>query len=208
VLAFLGNPALAISWAIAVIVGLTIHEYAHAKRAQLAGDPTPEHFGRVTLNPLAHWDLIGTTMMLLFRVGWGKPVPINPLLMRRPRYDNLMTSAWGAFANLIAVVVFGLAIRLCLFLERGLDYLMLLNALVMVNLIFAFFNLLPIYPLDGSHILVSLLPLPAAQKLELFYHRFGMLLLILVVVSGVAWMVISIPMSIIYTVLTGIPLHF
>lgn len=207
---FAQQPHLLISWLFGIIIGLTVHEFAHAKRAQLGGDPTPEAHGRVTLNPLAHYDPIGTTMILLFGFGWGKPVPVNPLAMRRPRYDNLMTSAWGAIANIITATVFGLALRLTVHYQVAQPYWPLFDAIVSLNLFLALFNMIPVWPLDGSHVLASLLPLRAAHKLELFYHRFGILLLVVLIVSPVPDIVVGGGAGVIYRLISGgpYPLHY
>lgn len=90
-----------LAWLVAVTVAITVHEFAHAKSAEMAGDPTPRAFGRVTLNPAAHYDLIGSTLFLLVGFGWAKPVPINPLAMRNPRRDAMLTALWGPLSNLI-----------------------------------------------------------------------------------------------------------
>src|ERR1035437_8062515 len=86
---------------IALAIAITVHEFAHAKFADLAGDPTPRAAGRVTLNPIAHYDLIGTTLILLAGFGWGKPVPVNELAFRHPRSDALKVSLGGIGANIV-----------------------------------------------------------------------------------------------------------
>ncbi len=209
-LRFAQYPHLLISWLFGLTVALTVHEFAHAKRAQIGGDPTPEAAGRVTLNPLAHYDIIGTTMILLFGFGWGKPVPVNPAAMRRPRYDNLMTSAWGAIANIITAALFGLTLRLTVMFDVAQPYWALFDAIVSLNLYLALFNMLPVWPLDGSHVLLMLLPLKAAQKVEMLYQRAGILLLVVVVASGATTYLVGIPAMLIYWVVTGgvYPLYY
>ncbi len=197
------NLADFLSFLVAIVIAITVHEYAHAKAAQLAGDPTPEQAGRVTLNPLAHFDPIGTIMLLFARFGWGKPVPVNPLLFRRPRTDDILVSLWGPLSNFITAVVFAIPLK---FGFAG-EYRIVLDSIVWMNLVLGLFNLIPIYPLDGSHILSGLLPVDQARRLDEFYHRFGMLLLILIIVTRVTAIVVGIPATILHGLLTG-PLIF
>ncbi|NLO73639.1 MAG: site-2 protease family protein [candidate division WS1 bacterium] len=166
-----GDWAAALSWIMALAVGITVHEFAHAKFADLAGDPTPRSRGRVTLNPLAHYDPIGSTMILLFGMGWGKPVPTNPMLYRHPRRDEVRVSLGGIGANIVVAFLFGMTLRLGIVPEA---YEILAGHIVLLNLLLAFFNILPLYPLDGSHALVSLLPREAARKVSEFYERYAL----------------------------------
>jgi Zn-dependent protease len=164
---------------IALTIGITVHEFAHAKFADLAGDPTPRAAGRVTLNPLAHYDLLGTTLILLFGMGWGKPVPTNSMLYRFPRRDALRVSLGGIGANLVVACLFGLTLRAGIIPD---NFRPLVLEIVLLNLILAFFNILPLYPLDGSHALVWALPRDAARRVGRFYAQYSMgpLLLFLV----------------------------
>ncbi|MGD9519342.1 MAG: site-2 protease family protein [Armatimonadota bacterium] len=164
---------------IAVIIAITVHEFAHAKRAQLAGDPTPRQQGRVTLNPIAHLDPIGTLLLLLFGLGWGRPVQIDPRFFRKPRWDNLMVSAWGPLSNILTAALFAVPFHVGLATGRQ-D---LLATIVAINLLLAFFNLLPVYPLDGSHVVENLLPPRSATAFEQFSHRYGIILLLVVVLT-------------------------
>ncbi|MCD6350756.1 MAG: site-2 protease family protein [Armatimonadetes bacterium] len=166
---------------VAVVIAITVHEYAHAKRAQLAGDPTPGAQGRVTLNPIAHLDPIGTLLLLLFGLGWGKPVQIDPSRFRRPRWDEIMVSAWGPMANFVVAVLFALPFRFGL--AGGREDLFI--AIILINLLLGFFNLLPVYPLDGSHIVENMLPRRQAVSFAQFSHRYGIILLILIIVTPV-----------------------
>jgi len=211
---WLQDPRQLLAWVIAVTLHITVHEFAHAKRAQLAGDPTPEMNNRVTFNPLAHYDLIGTTLLLLFRMGWGKPVPTNPHNFRRPRYDGIMVAAWGGFANLIAAVVFGVVWQVLRSQGLGEPYYVVFHAAVLCGLILAFFNYIPVYPLDGSHVLVGLLPTETATRLEMWYRRFGMFLLIAIIMpilpggGSIIWLVLQYPIGFCYRLFAGLPLFF
>jgi Zn-dependent protease len=189
-----------LSWLIAMVIGLTVHEFCHAKRADMAGDRTPRLNGRVTLNPLAHFDVIGSSALLLFGIGWGKPVPINPLAFRRPRRDTLEVSLAGVVANLILAIVFALPIR---FHVAG-AYTTPLAMIVYLNLVLAVFNLIPVPPLDGSHVLEMLLPLRAHRRLEQFYARNGQwlfFLLLVLVFSGL----VALPIRLLFSLFTGLP---
>lgn len=170
-----GDWAAVFSTVIAVAIALTVHEFAHAKVADWAGDPTPRKQGRVTLNPLAHYDPVGTTLFLLFGIGWGKPVQIDSRYFRHPRRDEVLVSLGGALANLVTALLFGLLLR---FGVVPRPYAELALFIVLLNLVLALFNLIPLYPLDGSHVLVGLLPWRAAQRVALFYARYHLIPLV------------------------------
>lgn len=182
------DPARLLTWIIALTLGITIHEFAHAWRAEKAGDPTPRSRGRLSLNPLDHYDPVGTTLILLFGFGWGKPVPVNPAMFRNPRRDQLMVALWGPLSNLILAVVLAIPIRLGV---TGV-YTEPLMAIILLQLILAIFNLLPVYPLDGSRILSAMLPVDKARRLDALFQQYGMVLLIVVVmVAGqIIWPVV------------------
>jgi Zn-dependent protease len=195
------DPAIVLQWIVAVTIGLTVHEFAHAWIADRAGDPTPRAMGRVTLNPLAHYDLVGTTAILLFGMGWGKPVPVNKLYFRRPRRDDIWVSLAGIIANLITATAFALPVRLNL---AGV-YAPTFAIIVELNLILACFNLIPLYPLDGSHVLSNLLPVKQARKLGEFYSRYGLLILLLMVSMGgpILGIVVGKPVEVLSSLLLG-----
>ncbi len=178
-----------ITWVVALAIGITIHEFAHALRAEKAGDPTPRQNGRISLLPWDHYDPIGTTMILLFGFGWAKPVPVNPALFKHPRRDEIMVALWGPIANLIAAVVLALPVRFGLVPP---DYVVVFADIIILQLILAVFNLIPVYPLDGSHVLSALLPVDKARRLDAIYRQYGPLLLIgVVMVAGrVIWPVV------------------
>ncbi|MDZ7374317.1 MAG: site-2 protease family protein [candidate division KSB1 bacterium] len=147
-----------------ILLALTLHEYAHARVADSLGDPTPRLSGRLTLNPLAHLDLVGTILLFVARIGWAKPVPVNPYYFRDPRAGMLYVSLAGPAANLLTALVFG---ALCRFWglrslvplhggALGILEMMLVLA-VYINLVLAAFNLIPVPPLDGSKILAGIL---------------------------------------------------
>lgn len=151
----------------ALLLALTIHEYAHARVAVYLGDPTPRYEGRLTLNPIAHLDPIGLIMLWLFKFGWAKPVPIDPRYFKNGRQGMLMVSFAGPISNLLLAFVSALLMGILLkinLLSGGL--LQVLRYTYIYNLIFAVFNLIPIPPLDGSKVLMSLLPGRQAYALE------------------------------------------
>ena len=169
-----------------ILFAITIHEYAHGLIAYRLGDPTAKLMGRLTLNPIAHMDPIGTLMLLIVRFGWAKPVPINPLNFRNPKRGMLLSSLAGPAANLIAAFVLGMMYQLVFgpfsWPPPGAIALLIYYC-VFFNIILALFNLIPIHPLDGSHILLGLLPENEARqyaKLE----PYGMYILIGIIVAG------------------------
>ncbi|MGC8861333.1 MAG: site-2 protease family protein [Armatimonadota bacterium] len=166
----------------ALVICITIHEFAHAYAAYRAGDDTPRLQGRLSLNPLDHLDPMGTIMMVVssisgFGIGWGKPVQINPANFRHPRWDNLKMSLWGPLSNLLTAAAAGLLYRLAAhLLPANVVYFLWLLAAISVGL--ALFNLLPVAPLDGSHIVSSLLPYRQARSYDIFMARYGFFIFI------------------------------
>lgn len=145
-----------------ILFSLTIHEYMHGFTAYKLGDNTPVLTGRLTLNPLSHLDPIGTLMLFIARFGWAKPVPVNPYNFRNPLRDTAVVALAGPLSNLAVGVLSGIAIKLIfgsVSLFNVENPLMLLLLLFMqINLALAFFNLIPVHPLDGSKILYFVIP--------------------------------------------------
>lgn len=170
----------------ALILALTVHEYAHARAAYEMGDPTARNAGRMTLEPWAHLDPIGTVLLVLYRFGWAKPVPINPRNFRDPRRGLLYSSLAGPLANLaLAVVtVFVLYLGLDLF-TRVAHLAQVLYYIFIVNIYFGFFNLIPVPPLDGSKVLMALLPGRQAYAFSRL-EPYGPVILILFLLTGAA----------------------
>ncbi|GMV36531.1 MAG: site-2 protease family protein [Fimbriimonadales bacterium] len=168
----------------AIVLGsITVHEFAHAKSADMAGDMTPRLYGRVTLNPTRHFEPMGLFMIFFsslagFGFGWGKPVPIDPRKMRSPRWDSVLVTAWGPFSNLLIALGAAVLLRLAPTLTaQGIAGNFLLLTIV-INLTLAFFNLIPLFPLDGSWILQGLLPERFGFQLSQWNRRYGAMVLL------------------------------
>lgn len=169
------NPVGFLFWVISLIIAITIHEFSHAFAAERLGDPTPRLMGRLTLNPLAHLDPLGTIMLLIARFGWGKPVQFDPFNLRNPRRDSAIISLAGPASNVTLALICSLLFR---FLPLDYWIIGLLGNLIILNVVLAVFNLVPIHPLDGFKIVGGILPEEyARQWAEL--ERYGMIFLIL-----------------------------
>lgn len=168
------NPISFFVWFFALLVAISIHEFSHAWMADRLGDPTPRINGRLTLSPLAHLDPIGTLMLLLTRFGWGKPVPIDPYNLENPRRDTALISLAGPASNLILATI--LSVFTGLLNLWFIDLLFL--PIIILNTSLAIFNLLPIPPLDGSKILLGLLPYDLALEWEEILEQYGLIIIL------------------------------
>lgn len=171
------------------ILALVIHEYSHGWVANKLGDPTAKHLGRLTFNPIAHIDPIGTIILPVFLLlahspvvlGWAKPVPVNFSYLKNPKEDMFWVSLAGPFANFLAAVTLALLIKIP-FLSTIALLKLIFSQLIMMNIVLAVFNLFPVPPLDGSRIMFSVLPDNLARayiKLE----PYGMFILL-----GLLWL--------------------
>ncbi|TSC66508.1 MAG: peptidase M50 (zinc protease) [Candidatus Berkelbacteria bacterium Gr01-1014_85] len=169
-----------------LVIAITIHELSHALAASRLGDDTAEAAGRLTLNPLAHLDLMGTVFLVLFGFGWGKPTPVNASRLGSPKRDSILVALAGPLANLILI---GLWIGLLLIFSPELNSIAwdFSRIGIQLNLVLALFNLLPFPPLDGSAILMALLP-PRAQGLYTVYGQWTLLILIILSLIGVRFL--------------------
>jgi Zn-dependent protease len=142
------------------IVGLTLHEFSHALAATRLGDPTARAAGRLTLNPLAHLDLIGALMLLFIGFGWAKPVPVDPHNFRSPRRDMAIVAFAGPLSNLLLATVIGFSLRALGLLSGDAAEVTVRVAVyaVWINVILAVFNMIPLPPLDGSRIVRGVFP--------------------------------------------------
>ncbi len=156
---------------VAFAVAITFHEFMHAWSANLMGDPSAKDLGRVSLNPIAHIDPIGTILLPLllifsgsgFVFGWAKPVPINPNNFRDRKIGEILTSLAGPIANFVIAFVFSVLYN---FLPNSGDFSTFLAVMVSINVLLMVFNLIPIPPLDGSHVLKMFLPYRVAATFE------------------------------------------
>lgn len=164
---------------IVIFLAIGLHEYAHCKVADAAGDPTPSMYGRVTLNLTKHFEVMGTIMMLItaisgYGIGWGKPAPMNPQKMRNPRWDLFAAVAAGPLSNILQAAVWAVLLRLILVASPGLfESSRFIQALLIIgirtNLALAFFNLIPFGPLDGHWLVGQLLP----ERPRYYWYRFN-----------------------------------
>ncbi len=172
------NPLMFALLAGALVISISIHEFSHAFAAYKLGDPTGKNMGRLTLNPKAHLDPIGTIFLLFVGFGWGKPVPFNPRNLKNPKKDSAIISLAGPLSNFI------LAIILSLILKIGMGNNILVAFLyttILYNLMLGFFNLIPLGPLDGNKIVFGFLPNKLAiQWLEI--QRYGTYILLFLIV--------------------------
>jgi Zn-dependent protease len=174
------EPQLFVAFVIAVIVGITFHEFSHAAVATLQGDQTARSQGRLTLNPVAHLDPLGSIALLVAGFGWGRPVPITPTRMRHRRFGAVLVGLAGPAANFVVAIASVVALRLVdpTGITFDVDFsVRLLYTLVAVNVILGVFNLLPIPPLDGSTLLSVVLP-PSRQNIVQFLDQYGIFLLL------------------------------
>jgi Zn-dependent protease len=180
------DPSFLVPFILVLLPALTLHEFGHAWTAVYFGDPTPKQAGRLTLDPLKHLDPLGTIFLFIAHIGWAKPVPVNPANFNHPRAD-LWVSLAGIIANLFQAVAYALVWRaLYPFPDtpfgNGLTTLLYLG--ILLNLSLALFNLLPIFPLDGSHVVKNLLPLEQSYRFSLFSERYGAAILMGLLLIG------------------------
>ncbi len=152
------NPLIFFFVATALVISLSVHEFAHAYVADKLGDPTARYLGRVTLNPKAHLDPMGTILLLVAGFGWGKPVPFNPNNLKNPKRDSALISIAGPASNFALALLLTIIFHL---LPSGIivgAIQSLLFLTIFYNLILGFFNLIPIHPLDGFKVVNGILP--------------------------------------------------
>jgi Zn-dependent protease len=178
-------------------LSLTIHEAAHAWTADRLGDPTARALGRVSLNPLVHIDWIGTVLLPLVAIisrlpiiGWAKPVPVTMRNLRHPRRDFTLVAAAGPISNLLQAIVYALALRALIGSagggEAGASIITdVLYLAVQINLLLAFFNLIPVPPLDGGNVMLGLLPPRVAVQYSQL-RQYGFIILYILLLTGVA----------------------
>ncbi len=171
------------------LFALTTHEFAHGYVANRLGDPTALRAGRLTLNPLKHLDPIGVICFIIMKIGWAKPVPVNPGYFKKPKNDMLLVSLAGPGINILLAIVSAIILKVALLGDQLIPLFLLqpfvnmLAASIWINIMLAVFNFLPIPPLDGSKIFMGLLP----RRLAAYYTRFepfGFILLLVLFYTG------------------------
>lgn len=162
-----------------MVIAVTIHELAHAWVADRLGDPNPRLQGRLTLNPLAHLDPLGSLMLLITGFGWSKPVPVDAFNFDNPRRDMTLSALAGPTSNFILAVIISLVLKVIPF---NLQLFSLSLTIIVMNVALGVFNLLPVPPLDGSKILFGFLPPKQAAEWEDLLNRYGPILLILLII--------------------------
>jgi Zn-dependent protease len=186
-----------------LLFSLVFHEFGHAWTALRCGDSTAKYMGRVSLNPLVHADPVGTVLLPLLQIftgvpliGWAKPVPFNPANLRHPGRDDILISLAGPGFNLILACAAALVWRLNFLVLGGMEVGFLhtlsvflrwiLPAFMQINVLLALFNLIPMPPLDGSWVLYHLLPRDMAERYREFGARYGFLVVLALLYTGVA----------------------
>lgn len=164
--------------ALSLLVALVIHEFAHGWMADKLGDPTARHQGRLSLNPLAHLDPLGTLAILLTGFGWGKPVLFDPFNLKNPRRDAALIGLAGPLSNLLLAIVCGILLHI---FSLPLLLTVTLISIVQFNLMLGIFNLIPIHPLDGGKILIGFLPRDLAYEYNAVLSQYGLLILLFLV---------------------------
>ena len=182
-----------IIWLLAFAVAITIHEAAHAWMADRLGDPTPRIMGRLSLNPIVHYDPVGTTLLLVLVIlrsigipvipfGWAKPVRFDPYNLANPRRDAALISLAGPASNLLLATALSLFLRFFATPFSPFSYFSaIFYPFIILNVALAIFNLIPLHPLDGGKVFVGLLPKKAAHEIDIFMGRYGILILFLLI---------------------------
>jgi Zn-dependent protease len=158
-----------------LLLSITFHEWAHCFVTDKLGDPTPRAKGRLTLDPRAHLDPIGTLAMLLTGFGWGRPAPFDPYNLKNPVKDTALIAAAGPSSNILIAIVAAVILKIGLVTTWPL--VAVLVQMISLNIVLAVFNLIPVGPLDGAKIVLALLPAETALEFESFMHRYGMIVL-------------------------------
>lgn len=215
-LRLLEHPQMAVAWLFMIILAISVHEMAHAWMAYRLGDDTAARLGRITINPVSHFDPLGFACVLFAPIGWGKPVPYNPANLKNPNRDAMYIALAGPISNIIQAIILAVIFHLLMvtpvnnflnsFPAGGAIFQATFTVCfvgVWINLALAFFNMIPLFPLDGEKVMIGLLPYEQAMKVEDFRQHSPYVLLILLM-SG-----FFLPFSIIgyYFSMTAVPLR-
>lgn len=194
-----------------ILIGLAFHEFAHAYASDRLGDPTPRLQGRLTLSPLPHIDILGLILILFAGFGWAKPVQVNPRNYHKPRRDEIIVSIAGPFMNLLLAVTFGLLLK-ALYIPfivnmLSVNVITILGAIfdtaLFINLMLFIFNLLPVPPLDGYHVLANLISYRHYNFLRTL-EQYGSIILILLIVTPVSRYIIQPPITFLYNAIATV----
>lgn len=164
---------------VAIAIAISVHEFGHAYSAHLLGDDTAKMYGRMTLNPSAHVDPIGILMMLIFKIGWARPVPVNPNNFKNYKFGNVLVSLSGAIANIVTAII-------CVLINKSVNMYainLIAGYTIVYNVRFAAFNLLPIPPLDGWGIISSFIPYKY-NEMVYKYENMSNIIFLLLILTG------------------------
>lgn len=173
-----------------IITAISFHEFAHAAVAYAMGDPTARNSGRMSINPMSHIDPIGFLMLMIARFGWAKPVPVNENNFRNRKLGNFLVSIAGISMNILIAIVTFIFLHFTEDIFTSAAYYNVMYSVVGINISFAAFNLLPVPPLDGSKLLLSVIP--ARYRYAVYrYENYGTLVLILLIITGTLGVVLN-----------------
>lgn len=197
---------------IVLVLSVVVHEVAHGFVADKFGDPTARYQGRLTFNPIKHIDPFGSIILPIIMailpggliLGWAKPVPINPYNFKRRKLGEFASAFAGPLSNMLIASIFIVAIRLAVVYDINPVFIQLSSVIVLINAVLAFFNLIPIPPLDGYRIASILLPSNITEKYELFAQRFGIFFVLFFVLFF--WGPLFMILTQLLNILAGIPL--
>lgn len=200
------NDSIFIFQIIILIMSVVIHEISHGYTAELLGDPTPRLQGRLTLNPLKHLELFGSflvpilTSLTGFTFGWAKPIEWNPYNIKNKRVGEILISIAGPASNLLIAIVFGLIVRI-FGNELPASFIQISVYVILINIVLAVFNMIPLPPLDGSKVLFSLLP-PSMNNVRVTLERYSIFFFLILIF--VLWRFVEPIIPYIFKVITGV----
>jgi len=186
-----------------IIIAISFHEFAHAAVAYAMGDPTAKNNGRMSINPMSHIDPIGFLMLMIARFGWAKPVPVNENNFKNKKLGNFLVSIAGISMNIVIAIVTYIFLHYTSDIFTSTAYYNVMYSVVGINISFAAFNLLPIPPLDGSKLLLSVIPVKY-RFIIYKYENYGTLILILLIITGTLGMVLNPIVNIIITFINSV----
>jgi Zn-dependent protease len=195
-----------------IVIGITVHEFAHGFVAYKLGDITPKYQKRLSLNPIRHIDVVGLIALIFIGFGWGKPVEVNPNNFRNPRRDNLLTDVAGVITNFVIAILFAGAYKLVIvsaqgggffFSETGITILTIIQYIIWINLVLMVFNLLPVPPLDGFGVVTEIFNL---RQYDWYYkvYNIGFPILMVLIIFDITSKVLVPIMDVLFAFVIGI----